>query len=112
MANLSMILACWGRCSLMRIPGTLVSIGLNSPRTSEGASGFRSYPEQLWQRQAADRQRTDLEEPSAGDPIATAVATANELEHVRLPSLFCSGSRQTSRRQRKLSTSATKPSHQ
>src|SRR5262245_55062695 len=31
-----------GKCSLICIPGTLVVIGLNSPRISAGASGLRS----------------------------------------------------------------------
>src|SRR5262245_19729776 len=31
-----------GRCSVIRMPGTVVAIGLNSPRTSAGASGFMS----------------------------------------------------------------------
>ena len=31
-----------GRCSQMCTPGTVVAIGLNSPRISGGASGFRS----------------------------------------------------------------------
>ncbi len=35
-------LANFGKCSLMRMPGTDVSIGLNSPRTSAGASGLGS----------------------------------------------------------------------
>src|SRR5579864_3139964 len=40
--NLSACLAVNGRCSQICIPGTLVEIGLNSPRISLGASGFRS----------------------------------------------------------------------
>src|SRR5206468_5668005 len=35
--------ACRGRCSPIWMPGTLVAIGLNSPRTSTGALGLRSY---------------------------------------------------------------------
>ena len=31
-----------GRCSQTRIPGTLVAIEPNAPRTSAGACGFRS----------------------------------------------------------------------
>src|SRR5262245_51972732 len=31
-----------GRCSVIRMPGTVVATGLNSPRTSAGASGFMS----------------------------------------------------------------------
>ena len=31
-----------GRCSVMRMPGTFVAVGRNSPRTSAGASGFMS----------------------------------------------------------------------
>ena len=42
MAYLSAILANNGNCSLISIPGTLVFIGLNSPRRSAGASGLRS----------------------------------------------------------------------
>ena len=41
--NLSIILAISGKCSPMSMPGTLVLIGLNSPRISAGASGFRSH---------------------------------------------------------------------
>ena len=41
-ANLSAILAIRGRCSQIWIPGTLVRIGENSPRISEGASIFKS----------------------------------------------------------------------
>ena len=36
-------LACSGKCSQICTPGTLVAMGLNSPRNSLGASGFRSY---------------------------------------------------------------------
>ena len=43
MANLSIILAMRGNSSQIWIPGTLVWIGLNSPRTSAGASGLRSH---------------------------------------------------------------------
>ncbi len=32
-----------GSISQIWIPGTLVGMGLNSPRISLGASGFRSY---------------------------------------------------------------------
>jgi hypothetical protein len=31
-----------GRCSQTRMPGTLLAMGLNSPRISSGASGFMS----------------------------------------------------------------------
>ena len=41
-ANLSAHFASIGRCSQIRTPAALVSIGLNSPRTSAGASGLRS----------------------------------------------------------------------
>jgi hypothetical protein len=41
--SLSNIFACIGMCSQMSMPGTFVLIGLNSPRNSFGASGFRSY---------------------------------------------------------------------
>ncbi len=41
--NLSAICAMRGKCSQMRMPGTLVSMGLNSPRMSTGASGLRSH---------------------------------------------------------------------
>ncbi len=43
MANLSIIVAIRGKCSQIWMPGTFVSIGLNSPRNSVGASGFRSH---------------------------------------------------------------------
>ena len=42
-ASLSAIRACNGMCSQMSNPGTLVLIGLNSPRNSDGAAGLRSY---------------------------------------------------------------------
>jgi hypothetical protein len=35
--------ATFGRCSQTRTPAAFVSIGLNSPRYSSGASGFRSH---------------------------------------------------------------------
>jgi hypothetical protein len=34
--------ASFGKCSLIRIPETEVSIDLNSPRICSGASGFKS----------------------------------------------------------------------
>ncbi len=42
-ANLSIIFASRGNTSQMSMPGTAVLIGLNSPRTSAGASGLRSH---------------------------------------------------------------------
>jgi hypothetical protein len=42
-ASLSAIFACKGISSQMSKPGTLVRMGLNSPRISTGASGFMSY---------------------------------------------------------------------
>src|SRR5262249_52753393 len=42
-AILSAILACRGMCSQISKPGTLVGIGLNSPRNPAGALGLRSY---------------------------------------------------------------------
>ena len=42
-AILSITRACRGNSSQSSMPGTLVAIGLNSPRNSLGASGFRSY---------------------------------------------------------------------
>ena len=36
-------LARFGRCSEIRTPGARVSTGLNSPRDSAGASGFKSH---------------------------------------------------------------------
>ena len=41
-ASLSVIDASWLKCSQICVPGTLVEIGLNSPRTSAVASGFMS----------------------------------------------------------------------
>ncbi len=43
MANLSIIAAIFGNSSPIWMPGTLVLIGLNSPRISAGASGLRSH---------------------------------------------------------------------
>ena len=40
--NLSIIAACFGRCSQMDTPGIAVSIGMNGPRFSKGRSGFMS----------------------------------------------------------------------
>jgi hypothetical protein len=42
MANLSIIFAILGMYSEIWMPGTLVPMGLNSPRTLDGASGFKS----------------------------------------------------------------------
>jgi hypothetical protein len=42
MENLSVHLAMFGINSLICVPGTLVGMGRNSPRISEGASGLRS----------------------------------------------------------------------
>ena len=42
MASLSIMPARRGRCSPMRMPGTRVAMGRNSPAISRGASGFRS----------------------------------------------------------------------
>ena len=41
--NLSIILAKRGNSSQIWVPGTLVEMGLNSPRISRGASIFRSH---------------------------------------------------------------------
>ena len=41
-ANLSIIEASCGSNSQISMPGTLVAMGLNSPRISTGASGFKS----------------------------------------------------------------------
>ena len=41
--NLSAIFACIGSNSQMSIPGTFVLMGVNGPRTSRTAFGFRSY---------------------------------------------------------------------
>ncbi len=41
-ASRSIRFASRGRCSVIRMPGTFVAIGLNSPRTPSGASGFMS----------------------------------------------------------------------
>jgi hypothetical protein len=38
-----MMRAWCGRCSPIWMPGTFVLIGLNSPRNSAGALGFKSY---------------------------------------------------------------------
>ena len=97
-----------GRCSPIWMPGTLVAIGLNSPRTSAGAFGLRSNgvlvgqaarqvdhddrlrrcvpdccfgAEQLRQRQAAEGQAADLEEGAARQAVAVAVAGTEEGEH-------------------------------
>ena len=43
MLYLSAIFACRGNSSQTSMPGTLVLIGMNSPRYSLGASGFMSY---------------------------------------------------------------------
>ena len=43
MVNLSANCACFGNSSLISMPGTLVRIGFQIPRTSSGASGFMSY---------------------------------------------------------------------
>jgi hypothetical protein len=42
-ASLSAMRACIGMCSQMSKPETFDLIGLNSPRMSAGAFGFRSY---------------------------------------------------------------------
>ena len=42
-ASLSIIAASFGNSSQIWMPATFVLIGLNSPRISAGASGFRSH---------------------------------------------------------------------
>src|SRR5690349_12113749 len=42
MAVVSVTFAVFGRCSLSWMPDTFVGIALNSPRNSDGASGFGS----------------------------------------------------------------------
>src|SRR5918911_5522558 len=42
-ASLSNIFAWRGKCSLICTPGTVVGIGLDSPRNSGGGAGLRSY---------------------------------------------------------------------
>src|SRR4029434_6919801 len=49
MENLSASFACSGNISQMSMPETLVLMGRNSPRISEGASGFISYMS-IWLR--------------------------------------------------------------
>src|ERR1041384_1190372 len=46
--NLSIIRAMRGKSSQIWMPGTLVEIGRNSPRISEGELGFRSK-ESMWE---------------------------------------------------------------
>src|SRR5579883_840413 len=58
--SLSKIFACRGRCSLICTPGTLVLIGLNSPRTSTGAFGLRSYMSMWLGPPASHTRMTDL----------------------------------------------------
>src|SRR5262245_30722718 len=43
MTSLSIIRAMVGKSSQISMPGTLVAMGVNSPRTSAGASGLRSH---------------------------------------------------------------------
>jgi hypothetical protein len=43
MTSLSIIAANFGSNSQTWMPATFVLIGLNSPRTSRGASGFKSH---------------------------------------------------------------------
>ena len=97
---MSAILACIGISSQISMPGTLVLIGLNSPRYSRGASGFMSYmsrcdgpplkkimmidlcrppaghrrvgpqPQHVAQRQPTQGQPAHAQEAAAGEHIA------------------------------------------
>mgnify|MGYP006162324325 CR=1 FL=1 len=42
-AHLCITFASFGKCSQIQMPGTLVGMGLNSPRMLSGASGFKSH---------------------------------------------------------------------
>ena len=97
-ANLSIIAASRGSSSQISMPGTLVAIGLNSPRISAGASGLRSNmswcggppgrktmmtalcelripacasaARSCGKRQPAQRQAADLQEVAPRDAVA------------------------------------------
>ena len=59
-ANLSVIFAQWGRCSLTNVPGTAVATGSNGPRISAGASGLRSHMSIVLGPPPRNRKMTDV----------------------------------------------------
>src|SRR6185369_1941637 len=73
-ASLSHIFACIGKCSQICTPETLVSIGLNSPRNSFGASGLRSYMSMCDGPPGRLIMIADFLRPLAGLPSAAAEA--------------------------------------
>src|SRR5713101_4354829 len=67
---LSICLASSGMTSLSEMPGTIDLIGLNSPRTFEGASGFGSQIS-MWLGPPWRKTRmTDLAQPQPDFPLA------------------------------------------
>src|SRR5204863_3086873 len=70
--------ACIGMCSQMAKPGTLVEIGLNSPRISSAASGFMSYRSMWLGPPGRYTKMTDLGgDDSADDDLASAPRASN-----------------------------------
>src|SRR5712692_4002683 len=73
---LSICLASSGMTSLSEMPGTIDLIGLNSPRTFEGASGFGSQIS-MWLGPPWRKTRmTDLARPQPDLPLALSGAEA------------------------------------
>src|SRR6266700_3877396 len=74
--SLSICLASSGMTSLSEMPGTIDLIGLNSPRTFEGASGFGSQIS-MWLGPPWRKTRmTDLARPQPDFPLALSGAEA------------------------------------
>src|SRR5262245_37279260 len=87
-----MIAACFGSCSLIWMPATLVAIGLNSPRISAGAPGFRSYMSMWLGPPACQIKMTDFR-GSHVPPVSPAFARCRSIQgsvsppRARLPTL-------------------------
>src|SRR6185436_10731978 len=75
MDHLSMMRALSGRCSLIRMPGTRVGIGRNSPRNSLGASGFGSHVSMWLGPPRIQRMMTELSR-RGGRPCRVSWASA------------------------------------
>ena len=59
-------------CSQTWMPGTLVSIGRNVPRTASGASGLRSHMSMWAGPPERNRRMTDFARPLGGPEAAEA----------------------------------------
>ena len=75
--NWSSIAACFGRCSQMRTPGSLVGMTPNGPRFSSGRSGLGSQVS-MWLGPPAIQSRMTLLLPPIGRPASDARARLPE----------------------------------